>query len=71
MVVRGCAGLCCAGQCGVMWVCAPLTLPKALLITLACSLDPDHDCYFVVNDNGVTRTLKKLRSSKGDYWIKQ
>ena len=26
---------------------------------------------FNVMTNGVARTLKKLRTSKGDYWIKQ
>ena len=29
------------------------------------------DFYFIGNLNGVVRTLKKLRTSKGDYWIKQ
>ena len=32
--------------------------------------DPEQD-YVIIIINGVARTLKKLRTPKGDYWIKQ
>ena len=31
----------------------------------------DEKCKISVQGNGVARTLKKLRTPKGDYWIKQ
>ena len=30
-----------------------------------------HTTKRQIDSNGVARTLKKLRTSKGDYWIKQ
>ena len=54
--------------------CEVHTSPHTLVLNLNKSFwlaDEVHKIYMIDHDNGVARMLKKLRTSKGDYCIKQ
>ena len=44
---------------------------QSLIIVLAVRLKPKSPFIVKTGNNGGARTLKKLRTLKGDYWIKQ
>ena len=54
------------------YCCVAVPLDATVLSAVCdCGTFPDHAHYFCYIAIDVARTLKKLQTLKGDYWIKQ